>query len=98
MPRDPRIRFLLRASALLLLMLVVWWFALLKPLLMVQSVPVRWELGSEVSDVRLEPDGKWLLQTTQETDPGHYAYFALTPQTINLLTIGLPVFWALILA
>ncbi|HLJ45968.1 MAG TPA: hypothetical protein VKU01_08170 [Bryobacteraceae bacterium] len=96
MRRNPRFRFLVRASVLFVLLLVAWWFVFLQPVLVVMQYATRVELSAFFSDVVSSPDGSWDLTGIPEGG-GSFRYH-LGAEVLNQLAAGLPLFWALILA
>ncbi len=96
MKRDPRFRFLVRASLLFLVLLVVWWFVFLKPVMVVMQYATRVELSALFSSVLSNENGGWDLIGVPEG--GASFRYHLGAEVLNQLAAGLPLFWALILA
>jgi hypothetical protein len=96
--------FLLRGVPLLGVMLALWWFALLPPLLAWERITTDLVLGAfpnapVQTGASVLPDGSWVLQA-----PARVAGFtrnirvALPPRLPIQLTVGFPLFWAILLA
>lgn len=67
MPRNPQSRFLLFALVWFAAVLAIWWMLLLDPMLSALRSASELVLhflpgGSEVAQIRIQPDGNWLLR------------------------------------
>src|SRR5947199_9343210 len=106
MPRrlSSQTAFLLRVVPLLGLMLAVWWFALLSPLLGWERITTDLVLGAfpnapVQTGVSVLPDGAWVLQApARVAGVTRNIRVALPPRLPIQLTVGFPLFWAILLA
>jgi hypothetical protein len=106
MPRrvSPQTRFLLRASLIFICLLVFWWFLLLPPLLgsvrVCTDVILNWLPGANLqTGVELRPDNVWVLAVPVSMGGiRRNVRVEAPPRLPTQLTIGLPLFWAIILA
>jgi len=106
MPRQlsSQTAFLLRVIPLLGVMLALWWFALLPPLLAWERVTTDLILGAfpkapVQTGVSVLPDGSWVVQApARVAGITRNIRVALPPRLPIQLTVGFPLFWAILLA
>jgi hypothetical protein len=106
MPRrlSSQTAFLLRVVPLLGVMLAVWWFALLPPLLAWERIATDLVLGAfpnapVQTGASVLPDGAWVLQApARVAGVTRNIRVALPPRLPIQLTVGFPLFWAILLA
>jgi len=96
--------FLLRVVPLLGLMLALWWFALLPVLLAWERITTDLVLGAfphapVQTGASVSPDGSWVLQAPARVSGiTRNIRVALPPRLPIQLTVGFPLFWAILLA
>jgi hypothetical protein len=103
-PSSPQYRFLLRASLAFIGLLTVWWLLLLPPLLgwtrisadvLLNAVP-----GAPLkSGVTVSPEGVWVIQAPVKVGGVWRNVRVEAGRRLPIqLTVGLPLFWAILLA
>jgi hypothetical protein len=103
-PRSPQSRFLARASLCFATLLAAWWFVLLPPLLgwtrlstdfLLNAVP-----GAPLkTGVTVSPEGVWAMQAPIKVAGVWRNVRVETGRRLpRQLTIGMPLFWAILLA
>ncbi len=106
MPRrlSPQSLFLLKALPLLAVFLALWWFALMPVLLGWERVSTDLLLGMfpnapVQTGVTVTPAGLWILQAPARLNGVTRNVRLELPQRLPMqLTVGIPLFWAIMLA
>lgn len=101
---SPQSVFLGRVVPLLAILLAIWWFALLPPLLAWERVTTDLLLSAFPNaplqtGATVTGDGTWILQAPARVNGVTRNVRVVLPQRLPIqLTVGLPLFWAILLA
>jgi hypothetical protein len=107
-PNSPQFRFLARALVLFIGLVGLWWFVLLSPMLEGLRITTGFLLrtlpgGDRGGNILVDANQNWVLRAPlpaahDATGRRRFVRLAIPPRVPNLFTLGLPLFWAVVLA